>query len=694
MVQQREADQPAQQTTEALPNILALPSQTTILVTMLVGVIYGSVIAIVMATGSPLLDVMVPGLLVLSIRLWMAWPEREQRVLRPVPGYRECPKIQVRIAELACCLQIKRIPQLMLTDKPGTLGIYGGWLRWFMVIDRRRAQVMEDALDDPERAPFVDAILIHELHHFRLRDHRIIEYARALLRTSGSFIGWLELFGIGSIVVLVLSAQRVLQESLDQILARFDSIMPGVRIGEFMRPLLPPATEWAAMQEAVRTTNLPLVGFAVWLNTIPLVLFGGLLSLFLWRKLSRLRELYADAGVAQTQGTIQYLLYAPLVVGSTTVVADPSPAPLSWYNWRRYTAALRRWLLRRHSSLPAWVRGGAAGPGRGLLALTSRLRRWLDPTPAPHQRRLSLQDPRYVYDSRRATITLIALFVVVLEILLTNASALFYAALWPMHFPTLALFILVSLALVVAQVIGRDVWRERRVMVLSLLALRSLLFLGVIALLATHLVLDPQRLSLMFNVHIRIVGDFYQNGPGDLIGDLNAIMIELVIKNLAQLPVVGLLVWLGVGLVVRIAQRVLTWYSFPAQGWLWHDDAKPARRWYHLDPARRLLYVIYATIALLAATIALAVLPLLTDLVLWRWQALVMPARWLAVLLMLPLLAGGGLWLWRQDQRYGRCCPACGEAVPGVYWLGRRCDTCAALLNPWLVARYSSEVRE
>src|SRR5262245_46846590 len=215
-------------------NLFALPNQTTILVILLVSVLYGTLIAVGATVQPVIFWLLALGLLVLSLRGLLSWPERECARNKLAPAGEEFAPVQTLIARLACDLELPRAPQLMLS-RDDDLRIFGSWRRWYIAMDEGRARKMMDMLGNETLEPQAEAALLHELCHFKHGDHSWTGYARALLRASLWLMVWATVMLVGILGLLSL-AQRAFFEnhSPARVAERLNAIVPGA--GQLLTP--------------------------------------------------------------------------------------------------------------------------------------------------------------------------------------------------------------------------------------------------------------------------------------------------------------------------------------------------------------------------------------------------------------------------------------------------------------------------
>jgi hypothetical protein len=464
-------------------------------------------------------------------------------------------------------------------------------------------------------------------------------YARALLRTSVGLIGWATSFLLGWALLLILAQDYFITHSPVDMAQQFEALLArqGVTGVDIPSDMFLSMEEWEELRERVSQTDYGLLAHQVFLNTFALSLITGGLLLFLWRKLLRTREFYADAGVVHVQRDMTPLMQ---VVVQSAIQEDTSMLP--------------PWVQRaRHLWGKLWV--------------------WL-PTAHPtiQHRQECLRDPGQVYGSWFGTAALIGLFVMVIELLLAGTSALFYYGNWPLHFPVLAIVLLVSLFMVVSLVEGRSVWRESLKIVTVAFIPHILLLLLTLVILWLLLLMLPAYLEDMLDTAASSIAGYIGLNAGDAFsgGELFGYVAGATFINLLQVPVMVLLtlgtVWLNIWLV----RHILTWYQVGTG-------------------QQQIMRIVYGAISFSSLVLAFGVLPIVTDIVLLRFEAVFSPWLWLMGAAALLTGGAGGTWFWHQHRLYACKCPHCGANVSGIYHTGRACATCHHTLHPWLLVNYA-----
>lgn len=619
-------------------NILRLPSQMIITTLLIALVILGGLAALGLGRADQLFPLLAVGLLLISLRGLLTWPDDERARCRLAPAAEQFAPLQARIDMLSAQVGLPRVPQLLIAPDNYDLRVFGSWKRWYIGLDHQRALTFLEMAADPARVPQLDAALTHELFHFRHNDNLWIEYTRALLRNGLSLILWFGLLIVGMVWLAGLAqATFFANYSPNQIGVFFDQIAPGqgVEIAEML----------FISQEQFEQLRAEMVGVSfgqailnIVFNILSFLLVGGVLLAAFWRRFMQLREVYADAGVAQTRSEIASLVAMIVAAGGS---AKQSGNPVV----DRVRAAWRRFYNRHLSS---------------VLELPARLS--------------YLHHPELVYGSAWSYGWLVGLFVNFLNLVLLSTAAFAITSSWPLHFLAVAGLILLTLYLLPPLAVGgRSVAREVWVILGLIVGIYAALVLLVLALMIIFALIDPVLVALWLETALNIM--FWYSGAGrePLFNDPWSVIAQAAVINLLHLPTLLLAIGAPAAALVALIRRMLTWYGLPLA-------------------ETRLMRAVVLLILLMGALLGFVALPPLTDLILPRAMlSLPSPWYWMGAGLTLVVAAGFAAWFLIQDRSYAGRCPHCGKQVAGEFRLGQPCPHCGAALHPWLEAHYSVE---
>lgn len=278
--------------------VLALPSQTTLLFMVIIGVVLAAVAASSLP-GSPMgaAPPLAVILGVLTLRDFLMQPGREIETHRLVPlPADKYPRLASTLREQAALISHDLPPRALLTCKtPGALFAFGSFRRSYIGIGEKIAGQIERDRASPlsQYRAQAEAALTHELQHLSQRDVIIVGLARSLLKTSALFMLWSGAFFLGLITVaFAFPAAELFQPEFVSRMAAASPPLASI-IGSLMTPEL--------MEKARQAPRWDLAGLYVLNAHLPILITTFVLFLSVWRQLLKARELYADAATAALQ---------------------------------------------------------------------------------------------------------------------------------------------------------------------------------------------------------------------------------------------------------------------------------------------------------------------------------------------------------------------------------------------------------
>lgn len=615
--------------TPARLNIFALPTRTTLLFALIVLIIFLPVVASLFWStpicGAELFVVM----LILPLRSFLRRPEQIAQAGRMQPLPSDLAPLQTATHELARTHAVGQTPQLLLQPGHGDPYTFGSWKRRVIALPLGQAQDLLADLQShlPARVARTQAILLHELSHFRNRDVWMTWLAYSVLIVAIVFM---------TLSFLVYLQVPLIYNALVRAMSEISTSWPQVCDG--LRPFMPGRVEVVCDSPQAITDVTAWVRYETFNLSahVPFVVGGLILLLYFWRHILITREFYADARTAAWLNDGDIVLEAQEQGGFQR---DLRPADDQ-----------ENAMTHRPVHLPGF-----------LSHLPLRFH------PSTDERFACLDQPETVYGSSATIGVTAALAVLSLEAVL--GSALFTSFMPEPGSPTMFVlgFVLLSLSLLprlCAHGHRTDLyWGNLRSALLAysgiMLATRFVLTaLFSVVLLTGFISLDEL---------IRLTSAILSSSvPIDATLPLPAwlyVWLPFAFNALLLLPLLGAALWLD----ARLKRAVLTWYAAP---WL--------RQWF--------IPICWAITLVLAGLLWLVILPLLviplfgnlTDL----WGP---PGLWL----MLTTLgaAVGGLWFMQANRRWQQRC-SCGNRSTNPFQLGMSCPGCGQLLNAWLVATY------
>lgn len=463
-----------------------------------------------------------------------------------------------------------------------------------------------------------------------------------MLHVGIRLILWFALLLIGLVVFLTLVAQSFFTYlNPNTIRTLFDLLLPGTG-DDAVTAFFGSVAEYERIAEQAQQVDLGQVLFNVIANTLPYILLGTILLIVYGQRLFRLREFYADAGAVHA-------------------LQDTAPL-LKWFGTKFQAAEQHK-----------------ATRGIGFNELIEQLyRRLVRFHPGPVERVRALQTPESVNGSAWAYGINSGLYILTLNLIMSSTAALALVGSWPMHFPIIAATILVGLYLLTPLVLGLPITRPFWAALLPGIILHGSTIILSLMVLVGLFVFSPNLMVDLLEATARNLAWYTRIDPTATVSDPAALLVEALIKNLLQIPLVLLFSAGSLWLIIVGARRILMWYGLP-------------------NAEQSLMRAIYLLMGWVVGFIAFVFLPPVTDLVLWRSvdaSSLLSPIYWTGVACMAVFTLIFGWWLVQLDRSYAHRCPTCGNHVSGSFALGKRCLQCNELLHPWLGALYAFQRQE
>ncbi len=650
-------------------NIFALPSYTAIIFGLIAAVILGIAFTTLLPAAQLWWPPVIFGLTLLPLRDFLQWPDRllrEYRIRRSVrdhgldndPTRRE---IEAALAALAP----DRPPELCITDVPVDIESFGTFRRRYVVLGRDAADRLARGLTSPRRRQPYLAILCHEVAHFVNHDMPLAQLSRSLLKMTVLVMTaniWIGLLLVAFVVVVSADVQR--PEFWLDLSRRLASSTPGF-----------PQVDLAWIPDALRAQNPyafdklqdPAGRNALWLSSalsllgaqLPFVLVGGILWLFYWPRLMRIRELYADARAAQMLQDADAPLKALLEHGFLAFA--PGAAQLT--SWQR---------LRQ-----GWSH--VLGRARGLPLRLPIVGRLFALHPDQEMRRLCLADPVRVFGKPHEIAITVGLAVILLDLATRGILTAAYIYEPGPYLPAVIGFAITALWLLpqvcVAGSKARPGTLLRKIalvtgMIMSLKLLMHVIDLGLVAFMRLT---DAAGWGKALDLWVYVMLGVGAEGP------LPGLMgLEVSWAKFVEIHVLRPMAYFGLALPPVLVAL------------LWADATlkRRALTWYGLGP--RVRSVFWFSTVVHALLLALVAVPVLNHLLFPEIYAGWSVATVAGAIGALTAALGYGIWFWRLDRRWAGHCPACHQPVAGHYYPGKTCpnETCNQRLHPWLVAPY------
>ena len=647
-------------------NIFALPTRTTILFVLIILVILLPVLAS-LAGDTPLCEpFIIFWMLLLPLRSFLRRPDQEIRRSQMTDLALQFPDLARYVERLVAQVGLRRSPRLLLDNEQGAeLRTFGSFTRHYLVIPRERAQKLDTDLEsnDQNKRQGAEAILLHELSHFANQDIVPTFFSQSLLWVAAGFLS-LSLF------------TSLLNPFL------YNTLVTFFDFSTFWSPEILRTIESSNPQMAQALVKPPQVGPATWGRYVlfvftahwPLILGSLFLLVFFWRALLRTRELYADARVAQWQGTACIirqeirretvrLAIQPVYDGRGRANGRGLPAYARWPALTR----LRGWMQQRVGGLFFRLASKA-----GLFSL-------LATHPGEKTRRDCLEHPDRIYGTDLAIAATAGFTTVLLNLTLGSLFLSRYLRGPNATIPFVLGFTILSLSLLPYVCAFAGSFSELRhkitrlVLMFTGIKLIPQYVLGLVV--AATVVADPSIIELAAYTLVGVGGEDLP--PLDVPASL---VLEVFVFRPAILFtfVMPLTLSLFLLLDVRLKRAALTWYGAPV------IRKHPVALFWGLTGWLALVLWFVVLPFYNVATVPTA--HTLSALILARMALMLLISVIVTILFVIT------------HRRYAGRCLKCAGVISDPYRLGMtpngshgdsdRCPHCGELLHPWLLAQY------
>lgn len=620
-------------------NVFALPTRTTLLFALIVLVILLPVLAS-LAGDTPVCEpFIVFWMVLLPLRSFLRRPDQEIERGQMTDLAPRFPVLARHIDRLAVQVDLRRKPRLLLSNEQGAgLRTFGSFTRHYLAIPADRAPEFQADLEsgDREKREGTEAILLHELSHFANRDIVPAFFSQSLLWVALAFmmlslaVGLLSPFLYNTLVGFFDFTALWPPEFL-RIVAASD---PEIAQALVNPPEVGPVT-WARHELFVFTAHWPLI-------------VGSLILLvFFWRALLRTRELYADARVAQWQGT-EHVIRQELLREAVRSAIQP---------------------VTRIPRLRLWIRQGV-----GFLPFGSASKRRLPSVLATHPDRRSrekcLDQPHRVYGSDVATAVMAGVTVVLLNLTLGSLFLSRYLRGPNATIPFVLGFTILSLSMLpsLCAFTGLPAELRRKIgrLVLIFTGIKLIPQYALALIVSATVVADPRVIEL---AAYTLVGAGGETLPP--LGVPVSFVLEMFILRPAILFtfVMPLTLFVFLLLDTRLKRAALTWYGASL------IQKHPVALFWGLT-------------GWLALVLWFVVLPFYNVATVPTAHTLLDSFILVRMVLTLLISAIVTVLFVTMHRRYAGGCPRCAGTIPGPYRLGMTCSHCGELLHPWLLAHY------
>ena len=654
-------------------NVLALPSYTAILFALITLVVLGAGFASLLPGSQLWWPPIVIGLTVLPLRDFLRRPAqwmRRQRLARiDTPDSAHNPpfdvkqqaagqRIQDELIDLAHVNQAQDTPAAapVVAMTPKRLGVhtFGTSRQRYIGISEEAAVRLASQLqkaDERKRRP-ARTLLAHEFAHFANRDIWMIGLSYSLLKIL-VLVMLLDLWiGFALSLFIIQVGPEVLRSEFWQGLSQFiANTLPG---------LPPPDLGWvlSSMQQKNPQVFAALVdpasGVEPWTpflfllvsSHLPFIVSGLVLFALYWRRLLRVRELYADARAAELVRDANAVPQALALHGLITGLSSEPPDSES---------GLRRLVRKSWQRLPLV---------RPVFALH----------PSKEVRKECLAEPQRVFGSGRSIAISVGLAVVLLELILRGTLTAGYLYEPGAHLTFAAAFTVFAFWLLPQVCLdGRQpasFWRLTVPIVALFTAIKLVPYLIDLTAAIIMQATNPSGWGIAVDMWAYAMA-------GTIGGDLPRILGVQV----SWMEFVGWHILRPVAYFALFMPPVLI-------GCLWVDAVlkRRALTWYRLEG--RLRRVFFAITADLLLFLLLVIVPIGNRLFFPGIYSGLTPRTIAGMALGVALAIIGGVAFGRANRRLAGHCWHCQAQLTGNFELGERCPDCNERQHDWLVAPY------
>jgi hypothetical protein len=619
-------------------NIFAFPSQTAILFWLVTITLVGAV-AFGTSSEAPFpIWWLLPVLLFLTVWGFLARPDRDIRNRRLAPIGDQYPYLRESINMLSNRIGLKKTPIILATDANRRYTM-GSFRRWYIVLGIGQLYNLEAQLSNPDEAERAEAILLHELYHFKNGDYWQTGFLDVLFRSIFPLMLWFMFFFGGWMFLLALVSQSLVQITPQAILEKMPAeLLP--MLEPILLNSLPSQTEMDGILAKAEGINFIYVVSFVFNISLPLIIISIILLIFYSHLIWRMREYYADAGVAQTLGNVSsYFRLSTMKLVSTA---------LELRGDNKISTKIQMWISDVFSKFDGYI---------------ERRR-------TPNGRHDALLDPQRVfYDWKRVALLLSGL-ILILEIFLATPLTLPLVGQNPMHFSTVVVVVSVAYFLLPRLVLGKSGWFDALKIILVVNGIRlAWLLLTLSALWGLYFV-APAYLTEILMSAIYSTARYVGNASFDF--SLSEFVVETSVVNLLQVPIILFLQLVSTLCLTFLFSRIFMWYSYLATS----------------EVFKRTVLVLTMGAAIILLFIFL---PISTAVLTGNLGLFVQPIMVVQIVVGALTLIGMAFWFYQNDKKYFGKCPHCGKEVTQSSQFLDNCSECGEVLYPWLWTEYDDE---
>jgi hypothetical protein len=622
-------------------NLFALPSQTAILFGLISATLLG---ALVFGTaGNAPVPISWLPLAVIFLSLWgfLSRPERDIRRGKLLLVREQFPLTQQAIQYHSKQSGLNRVPEILLDNANEKIYTMGSFRRWYIVLGLIDAQNLETLLSQPDQADIAEAKILHELYHFKTGDYWQLGWLTELFKASFPLMFWFMAFFGGWVFLLGLTYQSFIDFSPDSLLA---VVPPDLRsiLQQIFMVALPSAAEMDAIRAKAADINFFESASFVFNMSLPLIFVTAILWFFYVPLVWRMREYYADAGMAQTLGTLApiWKVFEPVFLNEK---ASKSTKFIERFNERLFNFDIFFTIKRFIKSF----------------------RRF-----SPYGRTEALLEPQTIFFSWKQVALFLGGLALVLEIFLATPLTLPLVGQNPMHFATLLVVISTAYFLLPHIVLGKPKWIDGLRIIIAVNTIRSVWLLITLGVLWGIYILQPDFLFDIIKSAIYSTARYAGNAPFEF--DLLGFLISASVINLIQIPIILFTQTLGVSSLFFLFRRMLNWYSF-------------------FKTSNTFKTAVFGLTSGVSLVLFFTFLPLSTVVLTGNVSLLAKPIMMLQLFLGALIIIAGTLWFIIHDRNHYHKCPLCKTSLSMDSLLLNESCSCGHTIFSWIRTEYEDE---
>ncbi len=482
-------------------NLRNLPSQTDAAFWVIVIVVLGVAISASVGASPIYMLPITLSLIILPVRALLVAPARERRRYEDLEETAVLntsgilSEIQNILDDLLEAVEYNAPVYVVISKKPDEARAFGTWRQHYIFLGSNIVQKLHADWNDPENQPKAHAFLLHEIGHIANKDVQRITYTRYLLYSCFLVMGWWALFLTGWMLLTWFASPVLVEIDLAQLPGIDPLLVPWLET--FQASVLTPEMR-AEITQTLQDFSIGLIINFIFQALFPLIGIGFVLWLFYWRRMVRIQEYYADHLAVTITKNKTALLRAFGRYPGWVKAANKNKTPLDLTSRIGFSAWLHDLLLR---------------PTFRFQTKKKSKPRWYALHPTYKERFAHLHNPLLLNQKWRNTAVAIIVLVLAFEILIVSPVSSYYLSEIPIHFPTIAIFILITVWLLPLLIMHESVKRPLFKMLLLIFGIRFAWIFLMMALIVILGLLLPDVLLAILNLTVMAGGRYAGSSP-------------------------------------------------------------------------------------------------------------------------------------------------------------------------------------